>query len=120
MRVLPYFVLLFGWCIVVTPKAAEIRDKGPEAFLSTENRPQWMLEKIDRAARQLAEDESNLWTYNGDSTYGIGGLDEQALALKIIQGALKMENPRKDFYMMDVGCGVFQWGKALQTYLINI
>jgi hypothetical protein len=82
-------------------------------FLNTDARPKWMEEKVQAAFEAVSQDTSNHWTYNGDELYQIAGVNEHRLILNMIS-----ENPnQKDFYVLDVGCGVFTWGKALQSYL---
>lgn len=82
-------------------------------FLNTDARPESMKAKIQTAFEGVSTDPSNKWTYNGEELYKIGGLNEHRLILNMIS-----ENPdQEDFYVLDVGCGVFEWGKALQSFL---
>jgi hypothetical protein len=82
-------------------------------YLTTDARPKWMEEKVQASFEAVSQDTSNNWMYNGDELYQIAGVNEHRLILNMIS-----ENPnQKDFYVLDFGCGVFTWGKALQSYL---
>jgi SAM-dependent methyltransferase len=80
-------------------------------FLDTDRRPEWMRAKIQAAFDVAARSEG--WRLNGAPLYKIGGVNEYKLILKMILDT----TDRNDFYVLDVGCGLFKWGEALQGFL---
>jgi SAM-dependent methyltransferase len=84
-------------------------------YLDPAKRPQALNESISIAFQRIVNDSSSGWgLFNGSSTYGICGVKEHALMKKIIDGA---PSGQKDFYVLDIGAGNFQWINALAKYL---
>ena len=70
---------------------------------------------IDHSFEKLVKQSTSGWgTFNGSSDYTILGVDEQVLMKRIIKEAPKEQ---KEFYVLDIGAGNFQWSKSLADYL---
>lgn len=85
-----------------------------EPFLSTANtelRPLPCVKEIQRAFDALDSIEWGL--SNGLDEYRIGHLDEKRLVCNII----KNSPDQKNFYVLDIGCGKGDWGRALMKFI---
>lgn len=83
-------------------------------YLDWTQRPSAIRTSISEAFDQLVYKEESDWFYNGSKKYRICKVDEHALMKKIIQQA---PSTQKDFYVLDIGAGKFQWSKSLADYL---
>lgn len=83
-------------------------------YLDWTQRPSSINQSILKAFNQLASKDVSKWHYNGSKKYRICKIDEHALMKKIIQAAPVTQ---KDFYVLDIGAGDFQWSKSLADYL---
>lgn len=83
--------------------------------LSWEDRPDFIQDRIEKRFEVLTKCPRSSWgLFNGNSVYGLCKINEQLLLKTIIQNApLKQRN----FYVVDIGAGDFQWGKALANYI---
>ncbi|MGL4540018.1 MAG: hypothetical protein ACRCU0_03485 [Candidatus Rhabdochlamydia sp.] len=83
-------------------------------YLDWTQRPSNIKQSISEAFDQLASKDASEWLYNGSKKYRICKVDEHALMKKIIQQASVTQ---KEFYVLDIGAGDFQWSKSLADYL---
>lgn len=83
-------------------------------YLCWKDRPKFIQNQSDRAFESVNSDTVSNWRYNGATQYNMLGIEEQKLIKKIIQNAAKEQ---KDFYLLDIGSGNFQWGKAVVRYI---
>jgi hypothetical protein len=82
--------------------------------LSHLNRPESVKKLITQTFEEITRDTESKWFFNGGKTYAICGIDEFPLIRDIIKNAPY----KKDFYIMDVGAGNFQFSKEMSR-LIN-
>jgi len=83
--------------------------------LNTSERPDALKEMIQSTFQVLsAQQRSNWGVTNGKKKYKICAIDEHQLIFKIINNA---PPEQKDFYVMDIGAGNFQWGQALMHFI---
>jgi hypothetical protein len=92
-------------------------------FLDWTQRPELLQKRISAAFDSVLQTpESKMtslftmqgWLYNGASKYGICQIEEHALMKKIIKDAPKN---KKDFYVLDIGAGNFQWIRSLESFI---
>lgn len=89
--------------------------EGLSSYLNWKDRTPDINESISKAFARISENSESQWgVFNGDTAYSIGGIQEHKLIRKIIQEA-PPEN--KDFYVLDIGAGNFEWGRTLAKYL---
>jgi SAM-dependent methyltransferase len=86
-------------------------------YLDWTQRPDSLNSSIAKAFRKVTCSFSSGWgVFNGSSAYGICGVNEHALMKKIIQQA---PTGQKDFYVLDIGAGNFQWSKSMADFIDN-
>lgn len=84
-------------------------------FLDWRQRPKEIDEKITKAFNSLQSHVDSNWNlYNGDPEYNILSIPDHMLIKKLIQQA-PLE--QREFYVVDVGAGKFQWGKSLAEFI---
>ncbi len=85
--------------------------------LDWQDRPEEIQDHISDTFDDLTRHRSSSWGYyNGGSSYSLCGIDEQ----KLIKTMLEEAPPtQKDFYVLDIGAGNFQWGTSLAKYIHN-
>lgn len=78
-------------------------------------RPQKINEAIDQVYESIAKDPKSQWSgTNGDHDYyHLARIDEHALIKHIIDSTPK----QSDYFFMELGAGVFKWGKCLTEFL---
>jgi SAM-dependent methyltransferase len=80
-----------------------------------EKRTQEIEFEISDAFHRLTIKTDSKWgAFNGRDTYCIGGVREHKLMAGIIQNS---PLTKKNFYVLDIGAGDYQWGKSLAQYL---
>lgn len=78
-------------------------------MLKYKDRTKEITNTIDRVFQEISEIEPN-WSYNGEiGYYNIGCISELATIKHIINS----NSTQKDFYIMDVGAGEFQFSRQL-------
>jgi SAM-dependent methyltransferase len=101
------------------PSQSQVSSHGEPTVTSTyldwTQRPDSLKASIAEAFRKVACSYRSAWgVFNGSSTYGMCGVNEHALMKKIIQQA---PTDRKDFYVLDIGAGNFQWSKSMADFI---
>ncbi len=85
------------------------------AWLDWNNRPESLKSEVNTSYEKLTQFSESSWkTFNGLNFYGICGVDELKLLKKTILDAYP---DRKEFYVLDIGAGNFQWGKAVAGFI---
>jgi hypothetical protein len=87
--------------------------ESPHLYLDWTQRPENIELKVSEAFKNV-KDEEFPWGYNGSSKYEMGYLKEHALLKTIISQA---PAGQKDFYILDIGAGDFQWGQSLAKFI---
>lgn len=83
--------------------------------LDPSQRPDELKGTIQRSFKELSVTSGKNWRYQGEgSSYGIMHIDPAELAHMLIKTAPK---DQKDFYLLDIGAGVFGWSKGTANYL---
>jgi len=78
-------------------------------------RPPELVQRIQSAFEAISQETSSAWgAYNGSKTYGICGVDEHKLMKRLI---LEAPPEQKDFYILEIGAGNFQWENGFADYL---
>jgi NAD(P)-dependent dehydrogenase (short-subunit alcohol dehydrogenase family) len=87
--------------------------QGAEVAYSVDakSRPEWMQEGINKAAEGLLKKSDSLWPHNGIARYEVGGINEQMSIVRLMMD-LYVREGKKEFWILDVGCANFEWGKA--------
>src|SRR5579885_3031683 len=88
-------------------------DTLPPRYLHWTQRSNAHLEKITEAFEKVLNEDADWW-YNGDTHYNMCGIEESR-ALKAV--ILEAPKDRKEFYVLDMGAGDFQWSKTLAEYI---
>jgi len=84
-------------------------------YLDWTQRPKELQQRINSAFNYICKDESSKWgLYNGSEEYAMCGVKEHDLMKKIILDAYPA---RKEFYVLDIGAGNFQWNESLASYI---
>lgn len=84
-------------------------------FLDWTQRPGPLKKTISQAFNRLTHSFTSGWgLFNGGGAYPLCGVDEHALIKKIIQQA---PADQKDFYVLDIGAGNFQWSKSIADFI---
>jgi SAM-dependent methyltransferase len=88
----------------------------PSPYLKAEERPAEINSRINEVFQSLRGHRESDWgLYNGDNeTYFPASFKDKEMIKRLI-----MEAPadQKDFYILDVGAGKFQWGETMVKYL---
>lgn len=85
------------------------------SFLDWRKRPQEIQDKIEEIFQALTKricDER--WASRGDNRYSLAQISEDRLIQKVIHQAPKNQ---KDFYILDIGAGNFQWGRSMADFI---
>jgi SAM-dependent methyltransferase len=86
-------------------------------YLDYSQRLPQLLELITKAFQAIHNMIESGWPrYNGASSYGLCGVDDYELVKKII----KVQNElfgQKEFFLLDIGCGNFQWSHGIADYI---
>jgi len=82
-------------------------------FLDWRKRPQEIEDKIERVFRTISQKSDSKWLYNGASEYLMLEIREHSL----IKAKIKQSTNQKDFYVLDIGAGAFQWGRSLAEFI---
>ncbi len=84
-------------------------------YLDWRERPEELKSAINTSFQKLATlSESGWGVYNGDDSYRICGVNELKLLKKTIVDAYPH---RKDFYVLDIGAGNFQWNTGVADFI---
>jgi hypothetical protein len=84
------------------------------SYLEWTQRPPHIVENITKVFNHLVNQTEGCWAANGDISYDICGIDEK----KLIQTMIKqVPVSQKEFYILDIGAGNFQMGKAIANAL---
>src|SRR5580692_4084963 len=84
-------------------------------WLDWTQRPEALEQGITRSHVELTKQSVSGWGYyNGSSSYCICGVDEKALLKKMI---LQAYPKQKEFCVLDVGAGDFQWSQAVADFI---
>ncbi len=87
-----------------------------QVYLNSDDRPLELRNIIDEAFTDVNRPhvyESNWGLFNGEDIYNICHVNEHQLLKSIIM----KETERKDFYILDIGAGNFQWGETVAKFL---
>ncbi len=77
------------------------------------DRPEEVKLLQDKVFENIAFRVESSWTYNGESLYHMGAIDERLLITYLVKSAPQ----QKEFYLLDIGAGNFQWGKSMAEYI---
>lgn len=91
---------------------AEMAHAEKQGALHWTDRPKALQAVIDAVFSNLERD-SLRWGYNGAYTYSLCGIEDAKLVKKIIQASPE----RKEFYLLDIGAGGFQWGFSIAHFI---
>ena len=83
-------------------------------FLHWTQRPPKVCRAIEEAFASLSSRKGSFWAFNGGDQYELCGISDPKLLKTIIQQA---PSDQKDFYVVDLGAGKFQLGKALANFV---
>ncbi len=84
-------------------------------YLDWTQRPEELKSSISTVFKEIVTDSKSSWgSYNGDYTYKMCGVKERKMIKKMI---LEAYPAQKEFYVLDVGAGNFQWINGLASYL---
>jgi hypothetical protein len=75
--------------------------------LRVSDRPESLKNMISESFH-VVSDNQKTWLYNGSNHYCFMGIDPSLL----IQEKIKASPFQKDFYLLDIGAGQFDWGKT--------
>lgn len=85
--------------------------------LDWHDRPSDLKILIDSAFASICKNTSSQWgLYNGTARYNLCGINDYKLMENIIRKSPASQN---DFYALDIGCGNFQWGEGLASFVDN-
>jgi SAM-dependent methyltransferase len=75
--------------------------------LKVSDRPESLKNMISESFHVVSSNQKK-WLYNGSKYYCFMGIDP----LSLIQEKIKASPSQKDFYLLDIGAGQFDWGKT--------
>ncbi len=102
-------------CFPAGPSSYQIEPSITPKWLDWTQRFDSIKKMIDKALIPLLSQFQSGWgVFNGAVSYGLCGVDERALLKKLILDAYP---DRKEFYILDVGAGNFQWSKSMADYI---
>ncbi len=85
------------------------------SWLNWAQRPDSTKEGIDKSHAHLKKMNVSGWgVHNGDASYSLAGVFELPLLKKTILDAYPT---RKEFYVLDIGAGNFQWNQAVAEFI---
>jgi hypothetical protein len=85
-----------------------------------QERPQYMKDRINLVFENLKEETKSEWgVYNGQKSYDLMEFNDHALVFKLI---LDLPLGQKEFNVLDIGAGNFQFADALanKNIIVNI
>lgn len=88
-------------------KDEAVQHQGSTRGLNILDRPEYLKNLISRSFDTVSSNQKK-WLYNGAKHYCILGIDP----LSILQEKIKSKPSQKDFYVLDIGAGQFDWGKT--------
>ena len=84
-------------------------------WLDWTQRPDSMKMDVGTSFEKLRGSHASGWgRFNGSERYGVCGVDELALLKKMI---LERYPSQKEFYVLDVGAGNFQWSQSVADFI---
>ncbi len=85
-------------------------------MLDPKQRPDELKSLISSSFEAISKKEISRenWRIDGDTKYQLCGVKEQALMKAIIREA---DKDQKDFYILDIGAGDFQWIQSMAKFL---
>lgn len=107
-------ILLITTLINSTYAAEAAKTSTCTQTFSYKNRPQNITDLIHKNFLPFHSQSTSEWgRFNGQELYEYFKIDQH----KAIKQMIINEPTRKDFYVLEIGAGDFQWGKALSDYL---
>lgn len=87
---------------------------GEADYPTTEKaRPAYIQTAIDERFTKLAAKEKSKWGYNGRKVYELCAVNEHKLLANLIENNAS----QKDFYVIDIGAGDYQWVNAVADFI---
>lgn len=88
-------------------KDEAVQHQGSTRGLNISDRSEYLKNLISRSFDTVSSNQKK-WLYNGAKYYCFLGIDP----LSILQEKIKSKPSQKDFYVLDIGAGQFDWGKT--------
>lgn len=88
-------------------KDEPVQHQGSTRGLNISDRSEYLKNLISRSFDTVSSNQKK-WLYNGSKYYCFLGIDP----LSILQEKIKSKPSQKDFYVLDIGAGQFDWGKT--------